>query len=169
MECVLSDKSADKARKLGYTNVVTYPPGYPEWEKIHGATPPGTSAGKGTAGAATGAALVPGKDKGSVTGTSFDKVWKENPASIMLVDVRDAKEFAAGAIKGSVNIPVNDMEKKASTLPKDKPVVFICGTGARSGESYDMVKLLASDVQAYFVDAQIKFAPDGSYSVTDAK
>jgi rhodanese-related sulfurtransferase len=160
MECVLSDKSADKARKLGYTNVVTYPPGYPEWEKLHGAAP---------AGAAAGAALVSGKDKGSVTGASFDKVWKENPASIMLVDVRDAKEFAAGAIKGSVNIPVNDMEKKAATLPKDKPVVFICGTGARSGESYDMVKLLASDVQAYFVDAQIKFAPDGSYTVTDAK
>ena len=33
MECVLSDKSAEKARRLGYTNVFTYPPGYPEWEK----------------------------------------------------------------------------------------------------------------------------------------
>lgn len=35
-ECVLSDKSADKARKLGYTTVLTYPPGYPEWEQLHG-------------------------------------------------------------------------------------------------------------------------------------
>jgi rhodanese-related sulfurtransferase len=37
LECVLSDNSAEKARKLGYTNVLTYPPGYPEWEKLHGA------------------------------------------------------------------------------------------------------------------------------------
>ena len=102
-----------------------------------------------------------------MTLASFEKVWKENPSSIMLVDVRDPKEFASGAIKGSVNIPVNDMEKKASTLPKNKPVVFICGTGARSGESYDMVKLLAPDVQASFIDAQIKFAADGSYTGAD--
>jgi len=168
LECVLSDKSAGKARKLGYTNVVTYPPGYPEWEKVHGAAP---AAASGAAGAApvTGAALVPGKEKGVVTMASFEKVWKENPSSIMLVDVRDPKEFASGAIKGSVNIPVNDMEKKASTLPKNKPVVFICGTGARSGESYDMVKLLTPDVQASFIDAQIKFAADGSYTVTESK
>jgi len=168
LECVLSDKSADKARKLGYTNVVTYPPGYPEWEKVHGAGP---AVASGAAGAvpATGAALVPGKEKGVVTMASFEKVWKENPSSIMLVDVRDSKEFASGAIKGSVNIPVNDMEKKASTLPKNKPVIFICGTGARSGESYDMVKLLAPDVQASFIDAQIKFAADGSYTVTESK
>ncbi len=168
LECLLSDKSADKARKLGYTNVVTYPPGYPEWEKVYGAAP-APAAASGTAGAApvAGAALVPGKDKGVVTLASFEKVWKENPSSIMLVDVRDPKEFASGAIKGAVNIPVNDMEKKASTLPKNKPVVFICGTGARSGESYDMVKLLAPDVQASFIDAQIKFAADGSYTGTD--
>ena len=166
LECLLSDKAADKARKLGYTNVVTYPPGYPEWEKVYGAAP---AAASGTAGAApvAGAALVPGKGKGVVTLASFEKVWKENPSSIMLVDVRDPKEFASGAIKGSVNIPVNDMEKKASTLPKNKPVVFICGTGARSGESYDMVKLLAPDVQASFMDAQIKFAADGSYTGAD--
>ncbi|MBL0124686.1 MAG: rhodanese-like domain-containing protein [Betaproteobacteria bacterium] len=48
----------------------------------------------------------------------------------MLVDVRDAKEFAAGTAKGAVNIPINELEKKLSTLPTDKPVVFICGTGA---------------------------------------
>jgi rhodanese-related sulfurtransferase len=29
LECVLSDNSAAKAKKLGYTNVLTYPPGYP--------------------------------------------------------------------------------------------------------------------------------------------
>jgi len=157
LECVLSDKSADKARKLGYTNVVTYPPGYPEWEKVHGAAP---AAAGSTAAGATAA---------HVTATSFEKVWKENPSSIMVVDVRDAKEFAGGTMKGAVNLPINDLEKKVNTLPKNKPVVFICGTGARSGEAYDMVKLLAGDVQAYFIDAEIKFGGDGTYTMVEKK
>lgn len=173
MECVLSDKSAEKAKKLGYTNVLTYPPGYPEWEKLHGApatASAATSASSATSGGVkSAAALVPGKEKGSVTVASFEKVWKENPGSIMLVDVRDAKEFAAGTAKGAVNIPINELEKKLSTLPTDKPVVFICGTGARSGEAYDTVKLLGGKVQAYFIDADIKFAGNGEYTITGKK
>ncbi len=167
LECVLSDKSADKARKLGYTNVVTYPPGYPEWEKVHGVAPAAGSTATGAS--AAGASLMPGKEKGTVTVASFEKVWKENPSSIMVVDVRDAKEFAAGTMKGAVNLPINDLEKKVDTLPKNKPVVFICGTGARSGEAYDMVKLLASDVQASFIDAEIKFGGDGTYTMVEKK
>lgn len=173
MECVLSDKSAEKAKKLGYTNVLTYPPGYPEWEKLHGApatVTAATSASSATSGGVkSAAALVPGKEKGSVTVASFEKVWKENPASIMLVDVRDAKEFAAGTARGAVNIPINELEKKLSTLPTDKPVIFICGTGARSGEAYDTVKLLGGKVQAYFIDADIKFAGNGEYTITEKK
>ncbi|OHC62401.1 MAG: rhodanese [Rhodocyclales bacterium GWA2_65_19] len=170
LECVLSDKSADKARKLGYTNVLTYPPGYPEWEKLHG----GSAAASAAPGAAAGptttvAALVPGKEKGTVTVASFEKVWKETPASLLLVDVRDPKEFAAGTIKGAVNIPMNELEKKIAALPADKPVVFVCGTGARSGEAFDTVKLLGGNVQASFIDADIKFNGDGSYSMVEKK
>ncbi len=169
LECVLSDNSAEKARKLGYTNVLTYPPGYPEWEKLNGA-PATAAAGAGaTAPATATAALVPGKEKGSVTVDSFQAVWKANPGSIMLVDVRDAKEVAAGTIKGSVNIPMNELEKKVGTLPADKPVVFVCGTGARSGEAYDTVKLLGGKVQAYFLDADTKFNADGSYTMVAKK
>ncbi len=164
LECVLSDKSADKARALGYTAVFTYPPGYPEWEAVTGsaqAAPAATHA----AAAAPAAALVPGKEKGSVTVASFEQVWKTNPGSVMLIDVRDAKEFAGGAIKGAVNLPINDLEKKVGTLPLDKPVVFICGTGARSGEAYDMVKLYRAEVQAFFIDAEAKFMADGGYTM----
>lgn len=169
MECVLSDKSAEKARKLGYTNVLTYPPGYPEWEKLHGGTTPVATSAAAGGGAAATATLVAGKEKGSVTVASFEKAWKENPASILLVDVRDAKEFANGSVKGAVNIPINELEKKLATLPTDKPVVFICGTGARSGEAYDTVKLFSAQVQAYFIDAEIKFAGNGVYTISEKK
>ncbi len=170
LECVLSDNSAEKARKLGYTNVLTYPPGYPEWEKMHGApAAAGAPAGAAASPAASSAALVPGKEKGSVTVDSFQAVWKANPGSVMLVDVRDPKEVASGMIKGSVNIPMNDLEKKIATLPTDKPVVFVCGTGARSGEAYDTVKLLGGKVQASFLDADVKFNADGTYTMAAKK
>ncbi len=169
MECVLSDKSAEKARKLGYTNVVTYPPGYPEWEKLHGAPSSNTASAAAAGGTTTAAALAPGKEKGTITVASFEKVWKENPSSVMLVDVRDAKEFAAGTINGAVNIPMNELEKKIATLPTDKPVVFICGTGARSGEAYDMVKLFGGQARAVFIDADIQFAGNGVYAITAKK
>jgi rhodanese-related sulfurtransferase len=171
LECVLSDNSAEKAKKLGYTNVLTYPPGYPEWEKMHGAPAPAATAAAGTAGSApaASAALVAGKEKGSVTVASFEQVWKSNPGSVMLVDVRDPKEVAAGTIKGSVNIPMNELEKKVGTLPTDKPVVFVCGTGARSGEAFDTVKLLGGKVQAWFLDADVKFNADGTYTMAAKK
>lgn len=170
LECVLSDNSAAKAKKLGYTNILTYPPGYPEWEKMHGApAAAATPSGAAASPAAGSAALVPGKEKGSVTVDSFEQVWKSNPGSIMLVDVRDPKEVASGMIKGSVNIPMNELEKKIATLPSDKPVVFVCGTGARSGEAYDTVKLLGGKVQASFLDADVKFNADGSYTMAAKK
>ena len=170
LECVLSDNSAEKAKKLGYTNIMTYPPGYPEWEKMHGApATAGAPSAAATGTAAPTAALVPGKEKGSVTVDSFQAVWKANPGSVMLVDVRDPKEVASGMIKGSVNIPMNELEKKIATLPTDKPVVFVCGTGARSGEAYDTVKLLGGKVQASFLDADVKFNADGTYTMAAKK
>jgi len=174
LECVLSDNSAEKARKLGYTNVLTYPPGYPEWEKLNGPASPMAAMAGAAANMAAGMAqamaqLVPGKEKGSVTVESFERVWKQNPGSVMLVDVRDPKEVAAGTIKGAINIPMNELEKKIAGLPTDKPVVFMCGTGARAGEAFDTVKLLGGKVQASFLDADIKFNPDGTYSMVQKK
>jgi rhodanese-related sulfurtransferase len=64
---------------------------------------------------------------------------------------------------------MNDLEKKVGTLPTDKPVVFVCGTGARSGEAYDTVKLLGGKVQAFFIDADTKFNADGTFSMVAKK
>jgi rhodanese-related sulfurtransferase len=69
---------------------------------------------------------------------------------MLIVDVRDAKDVKAGTFAGAVNIPVGEIEKRIGELPKDKPSVFICPTGARSGEAYDMVKLLDTSLPVYF-------------------
>ncbi len=166
LECVLSNNSADKARKLGYSDVKTFVEGYPEWVRLYGEAAAPAAAGTGATAKAT-ASIEAGKEKGSITVASFERIMKENPDSLLLVDVRDAKEFKAGTIKGAIHIPINELEKKIETLPKDKPIIFLCGTGARSGEAYDTAKLLRSELQVYFIDAEMKFNADGTFSIKE--
>lgn len=174
-ECPLSDKSAEKAHALGYTNVKTYAEGWPAWSKAY---PTMSQAMGAMAGAAANVAaqmvkkaveIVPGKEKGSISAPSFDKLMKESPEQVLVIDVRDAKEYAAATIKGAINIPINQLEKRIDELPTNKPVIFACGTGARAGEGYDTVKLLRPEVQAWFLDVDMKFNGDGSYTITKAR
>jgi len=165
LECVLSDKSADKARKLGYFSVRTYAEGYPAWEKAY----PSAIAVAGAAPAAKAVDIQPGKDKGTISAASFDKIFSESPSSALFVDVRDTKEFGAGTIRGAISMPINQLEKRVDELPLNKPVLFFCGTGGRAGEAYDTVKLIKPEVTAYFLDADVQFNGDGSYRITKAR
>jgi rhodanese-related sulfurtransferase len=112
---------------------------------------------------------VAGKEKGTVTVDSFLAVYKAQPESMLIIDVREPREFVNGAIKGSTNLPINQLEKNLASLPANKPVVFVCGTGARSGEAYDMVKLMRGEVNALFIDADAKFNADGTFTMTPKK
>jgi rhodanese-related sulfurtransferase len=168
LKCDLSAKSAVKAKALGYKNVFIYPEGYPAWQAAMGvgtvAAAPAAAMGQAMqtmAGAMTAAmttaaiAIEGGKEKGSISVPSFERIMKENPSQIVVIDVRDEKDVKKGTFPGAINIPINELEKKISSLPKDKPVVFTCATGARSGEAFDTVKLLAGDIKAYFLDADV--------------
>lgn len=50
--------------------------------------------------------------------------------SILLVDVREPQEFAAGHIPGAVSYPLSSFDPSA--LPTDKRIVFSCAAGVRS-------------------------------------
>ena len=54
----------------------------------------------------------------------------ESTPGAVLVDVREASEYASGYIPGAVNMPLSLM--KLTTLPKDKPLFLYCLRGARS-------------------------------------
>lgn len=51
----------------------------------------------------------------------------------VVVDVRSAGEFAAGARPGSLNIPLGELASRAGELDPAKPVVVCCASGTRSG------------------------------------
>ena len=48
-----------------------------------------------------------------------------------IVDVREPIEVELGAVKDSVNIPVNDIRDRMGELPKDKTIVLYCAVGVR--------------------------------------
>ena len=160
-KCKLSHKSAKKAIALGYTKVKVFAAGYPAWKTAYG-----SSAAAAAKPAAT--QLKNGKEEGSIDTAMFTDIVKNKPESIYLIDVRDADEFADGSFKTAVNMPVDTLEEKIKTLPTDKPIVFVCGTGARSGESYYMVQDLRPEMKSvYYLEGELTFSKDGSFKITE--
>ena len=56
----------------------------------------------------------------------------------ILVDVREADEFASGHIPGAVNEPLSTVNKTA--LPKDAPLFLYCLRGTRSKRAAGILK-----------------------------
>lgn len=61
--------------------------------------------------------------------------WREvrdmDRSAVTLVDVRTPEEFAAGAVEGAINIPLDSMRQSLDRIPADKPVVVYCAVGLR--------------------------------------
>lgn len=160
LKCKLSLKSAMKAKEMGYTNVSLFQGGYPEWKKAFGEGVKGMEPF-----AAAGGGLKAGEDGDTITLASFKAIMKDAPDSVYLYDVRDAEEYAKGSMPGAISLPVEDLEDKVASLPTDKPIVFVCSTGARSGEAYDIVKMVKEDMKVFFLDAEVTYHGEGKYEI----
>ncbi len=155
-KCKLSHKSAAKTIALGYTNVKVFAAGYPAWKAV---------AKSDNVAKAAPTQIKAGQEEGSIDINVFKKMVADSPQSLFLIDVRDKDEFDSGSLKTSINIPVEQLEDKIKTLPTDKPVVFICGTGARSGESYYMVRDLRPEMKnVYYLEAEMTIHKDGTFT-----
>ncbi|MCB1672359.1 MAG: rhodanese-like domain-containing protein [Gammaproteobacteria bacterium] len=60
-----------------------------------------------------------------------------NRQGAVVLDVRDKKEFDAGHIVDSINIPQSKLGQRLTELNKhkEKPVVVVCKMGQQSGEA----------------------------------
>ena len=119
--CPLSHKSAYAAMNIGYSNVKVFAAGYPAWTAKYG---------KGTAGPAKAEAketykkmFKAGKEEGSLDFAAFEELVRTK-ADVLIVDVRDAKEFKAGTVPGAVNLPTEKLEKQLADWKPGKPVIF---------------------------------------------
>ena len=48
-----------------------------------------------------------------------------------LVDVRDPDEFESGDIPEAINLPLNQIRRRVSELPRDRELWIYCGVGQR--------------------------------------
>jgi len=114
--CTKSQKAAKAAIALGYQNVLEYNEGMPGWGKARmpiAGTPlppfevPAVAAGE------LAAQLKGGKRP-------------------FILDLRDTQEFNAYHLKGAVNIPLDEVERRLGEIPKAGEIVIACHAGLQS-------------------------------------
>jgi rhodanese-related sulfurtransferase len=82
----------------------------------------------------------------------------------MILDVRTKDEVQTGAFKNSIAIPLDEIEKRISELPKGKEMLIHCSTGARA----EMAKnaLDKAGLKSRFLVADVE-CEQGKCEVTD--
>ncbi|HSD36910.1 MAG TPA: rhodanese-like domain-containing protein [Rhodocyclaceae bacterium] len=65
-----------------------------------------------------------------------------NRENAVIVDVRDATEFAAGHLPAARNIPLKEIEARSSELKKfvKRPLIVVCQSGSRSRSALETLR-----------------------------
>ena len=80
---------------------------------------------------------------------TFGGIWEIQPqaleeilARVELIDVREPDEYngALGHIHGAKLIPIGELRRRAAEISRDKPVVTVCRSGARSAQAVVMLQ-----------------------------
>ena len=130
VKCGKSGKSAKIAIDNGYKDVSVYADGMPVWEE-------------------KGYSIYTGPDYDKTVKTSMIKpvvvkaLLDSAPATLTVVDVRDAKEFSEGHVPGAINIPDETFAAGSGVLDKNKQIVVYCNSGGRSYNAYRKLQKLA--------------------------
>jgi rhodanese-related sulfurtransferase len=74
-----------------------------------------------------------GRSAGTVNTT--EAIQRVNRGEGVWVDLRPAEQFQAGHIAQARNMPLDEMQRKAGTLPKNKLLVLICEQGRDSARA----------------------------------
>lgn len=79
--------------------------------------------------------MVPSlKAAGAGSLTAADAVQRINREKAVVVDVREAEEYASGHITNAKNIPLSQLDERLPQVVKNKslPVVLVCDKGGRA-------------------------------------
>lgn len=89
--------------------------------------------------------------------------------AIQLIDVRELYQREAGFIAGSRHVELERLASQASTIARDRPVVFQCRLGARSEMATQAFRTAGYEAfnlrggLAAWVEAGLPLEPDGGY------
>ena len=69
--------------------------------------------------------------------------------TVLLIDVREAGEFATGHIPGAVNMPLSGFSPRNIPDPEGRTVVLQCAGGRRSGQALDQCARAQSAIDTH--------------------
>ncbi|WMD19571.1 rhodanese-like domain-containing protein [Achromobacter seleniivolatilans] len=72
--------------------------------------------------------------KGSAISTG-EAIQMVNQRNAVWIDVRPTEQFQAGHIAQARSVPAADLEQKAASLPKNKPLIVVCDNGRDSARA----------------------------------
>ena len=64
-----------------------------------------------------------------------EQIPKDEYAKMLIIDARDAGQFAKGHIPGAINLEWRQVLAKSSQIPKNKSVLIYCNTGSLSAQA----------------------------------
>lgn len=59
---------------------------------------------------------------------------------VELIDVRTDEEWEAGRVAGARHVRLEQLPVEAESIPRDRPVVFQCRSGSRSGMAAEALR-----------------------------
>ena len=77
----------------------------------------------------------------NITGSEFEKLVEENK-DVVILDVRDAKDYDKGHVENSINIPIDEVESRINELKdyQDKEILIYCSVGRRSAQAAEILE-----------------------------
>lgn len=73
-------------------------------------------------------------------GNKTEKIKDFQARGAVIIDVRTKSEFQQGAIRGSKNIPLQNINTQIAAIKKlNKPVIVCCASGMRSGNAANIL------------------------------
>ena len=93
----------------------------------------------------------------------YPQALEEISATVQIVDVREATEFCGplGHIQGAVLIPLGELSTKAGGLSKDRPIVAVCRSGARSAQACVILQRLGFTDVANLAGGMLRWRTEG--------
>ncbi|MCU0957252.1 MAG: rhodanese-like domain-containing protein, partial [Hydrogenophaga sp.] len=64
-----------------------------------------------------------------------EQIPKDEWPKMVVIDARDAGQFAKGHIPGAINMDWRQILAKRDSIPKNKPVLIYCNTGSLSAQA----------------------------------
>lgn len=64
-----------------------------------------------------------------------EQIPKDEWPKMVVIDARDAGQFAKGHIPGAIHMDWRQVLAKRNEIPKDKPVLIYCNTGSLSAQA----------------------------------